>query len=391
MNGVNPQPPSLIVMGPVTWSLYVDTYFAWQFWAPQDHTIFPTTTAPRHDEISINLAHVGVDVTGLDGPIGRLYVQYGSMVATIAGQDTTTTRGFFLTNPLFQNIEQAAAGWHFHAMHGINAELGIFPSYVGLESYLPEENWCYTHAFIADATPYYFVGFRGQAYPTARLKIELWVVNGWQSFGQWHEAHGGGLFVNWRPQDWLSLASAFYVGQEVQNDPNAVRYYTDSNLQIKYFSRPKASFLQWMAISAVGDVGYESRGNAPSGPMGGATLSHRWEWTDQWKTSLRVDFLYDATQAISPRFPVGAIHPFPATNPFAAGGITATLDYWPSPWLVTRLEYSHRIANQDIFSGPGGITGPGGILPATPAVAATFLPDLRTYDDRLIFNVTLRL
>ena len=60
MNGSNPQPASLLVTGPVTWSIYVDTYYAWQFHRPIDHTIFPTTTAPRHNEISLNLAHLGV-------------------------------------------------------------------------------------------------------------------------------------------------------------------------------------------------------------------------------------------------------------------------------------------------------------------------------------------
>src|SRR5258707_6669673 len=37
MNGSNPQPASLLVIGPVTWSIYVDTYYAWQFWRPIDH------------------------------------------------------------------------------------------------------------------------------------------------------------------------------------------------------------------------------------------------------------------------------------------------------------------------------------------------------------------
>jgi hypothetical protein len=211
MNGNNPQPASLLGMGPVTWSLYVDTYYAWQFNHPQDHTIFPTTTAPRHDEISLNLAHVGIDVTGLDGPIGRLYIQYGSTVETVAGQDTTTSRGFFLTNRLLQNIEQAAAGWHAHWLHGVNAELGIFPSYVGLESYLPEENWSYTHAFLADSTPYYFFGLRGQIFPSARLKIELWAVNGWQTFGEWHEGRAGGYLWNWRPTGALSLVNSIPI------------------------------------------------------------------------------------------------------------------------------------------------------------------------------------
>src|SRR5438067_2271233 len=70
MNGSNPQPPSLLAMGPVTWSLYVDAYFAWQFHQPLDHTIFPGTTAVRHNEISLNLVHLGIDLAGLDGPIG---------------------------------------------------------------------------------------------------------------------------------------------------------------------------------------------------------------------------------------------------------------------------------------------------------------------------------
>jgi hypothetical protein len=391
MNGSNSQPSSLLTVGPLTLSLYVDTYYAWQFHQPVDHTIFPTTVGPRHDEISLNLAHLGFDVTGLDGPIGRLYVQYGSIVETIAGQDTTTTRGFFLTNRLLQNVEQAAAGWHFHALHGINAELGIFPSYIGLESYLPEENWSYTHSFVADATPYYFFGFRGQAFTSTRFKIELWVVNGWQTFGQWHEGRAGGYLWNWRPVEWLSLVNSVYAGQEVRDDPDSLRLYSDNNVQLRYYKGPEGRFLRSLALSLVSDVGWEHRSNAPSGGIAGVSLAHRFEWTDRWKSAIRGDLLYDATQAISPKFPVGAAYPWMGTSPFFAGGITGTLDFWPSPWIVTRLEYAHRTANQPIFSGAGGITGPGGELPSSPAQGATFTPDLRRFDDRILFNITLRL
>lgn len=390
MNGSNPQPPSLLAIGPVTWSLYVDTYFAWQFQQPIDHTIFPTTTAPRHNEISLNLAHLGMDLTGLDGPIGRLYIQYGSIVETIAGQDTTTTRGFYLTNRLLQYVQQAAVGWHFHWMHGANAELGIFPSYIGLESYLPEEDWSYTHAFISDATPYYFFGFRGQLFPTTRLKIELWIVNGWQTFGQWHESRAGGYLWNWRPREWLSIVNSLYLGQEAEGDPDSLRVYSDNNVQLRYLKRT-AGLLRSAAFSVVGDLGYEHRGNAPSGAMGGIAFSHHWEWTERWKSTLRVDFLFDETQAISPKFPVGAFYPWTGTNPLRVGGVTATVDYWPSPWLLTRFEYAHRHANQPLFTGHGGITGPGGRLPRDAVSGAGFVPDLRQDDDRLVFNVTLRL
>jgi hypothetical protein len=389
MNGSNTQPASLLGMGPVTWSIYVDTYYAWQLHQPIDHTIFPTTTAPRHDEISLNLAHLGVDLTGLDGPIGRLYVQYGSIVETIAGQDTTTTRGFYLTNRLLQYLQQAAAGWHFHWLHGVNAEVGIFPSYVGLESYLPEENWAYTHAFLADATPYYFFGGRAQVFPSQRLKVELWLVNGWQTFGQWHEGRAGGYLWNWRPNAWLSLVNSVYAGQEAQGDPDSLRVYSDNDVQIRYYSAPDARLLRSMAFSLVGDFGWEHRSNAPSGPMGGVTFTHRWDWTERWKSTLRGDFLRDETQAISPKFPVTSVYPWRGTNPFFGAGITATLDYWPSPWVLTRLEVAHRVANQPLFTGNGGITGPGGQPPT--AGSPPFTPDLRNTDDRVLFNVTLRL
>lgn len=391
MNGSNPQPASLLAMGPVTWSLYVDTYYAWQFHRPADHTIFPTTTAPRHNEISLNLAHIGVDLTGLDGPTGRLYLQYGSIVETTAGQDTTTTRGFFLTNRLLQYVQQAAAGWHFHALHGVNVEAGIFPSYVGLESYLPEENWAYTHAFMSDATPYYFFGLRGQIFVTSRFKLELWLVNGWQTFGQWHEARAGGYLWNWRPRPWLSLVNSLYSGQEVEGDPGSLRVYSDNNLQVRYYHAAEGHVLRALSFSLVADVGYERRGNAPSGAMGGVTLTHRIDWSERWKTTLRADFFDDETQAVTPKFPVGSAYPWRGAGPLLVRGASATLDFWPSPWLVTRLEYSHRVSNQPFFSGSGGITGPNGVLPSGASQAASFAPDLRTTDDRVLLNVTLRL
>ncbi len=391
MNGNNPQPSSLLTVGPITGSLYVDTYYAWQFNQPIDHTIFPSTTAPRHNEISLNLAHLGVDVTGLDGPIGRLYIQYGSTVETIAGQDTTTTRGFFLTNRLLQIVQQAAAGWHFHTMHGLNLEAGIFPSYVGLESYLPEENWAYTHAFMADFTPYYFFGLRAQLFVTRRFKLELWAVNGWQTFGEWHEARAGGYLWNWRPAEWISLVNSVYMGREAEGDPNSLRVYSDNNLQLRYYKGHDGGWVRSLAISLVADLGYESRSNAPSGWMRGLALAHRFDWSERWKSTLRLDSCYDQTQAISTKFPVGSPYAWTNHSPLLVGGGSATVDFWPSPWLVTRLEYSHRMANQPYFSGHGGITGPGGV-PATDAAAQeAFVPDLVKQDDRVILNVTLRL
>jgi hypothetical protein len=129
--------------------------------------------------------------------------------------------------------------------------------------------------------------------------------------------------------------------------------------------------------------------------MVGASITHRVEWTARWATTVRADLYHDSTQSLIPKLPVSSPYLLPSeaqngTPPkrFLGGGITLTQDFLPSPWILARLEYSHREANVPYFSGPGGITGPDGLAAKDPT---TFTPDLRKRDDRILFNVTLRL
>ncbi len=392
ITGSNRQPSPLLGLGPIDFLLYADAYYLFQFHQPIDHTAFPSTVAPRHNEISLNLATFGIELSRLSlgrygGPIGRLYLQYGSNIDTDAGADASTTRGYYLSASAFKYIQQAAAGWHFNTLHGINVEMGIFPSYIGADSYLPQENWDYLHPFIAEFTPFYFSGIRAQIYPTQRLKVELWLVNGWQTFGQWHEGRSGGYLLNWRPRQALTMSHLFYVGQDVQGDSGGVRYYTDNNLQVQLWRGQNSHQVKSLAISLTADYGFEQRGNAPSGSMTGAAFSLRAEWTEHWATTIRGDIFYDQTRALLIQLPSGAALP-PTPTSFLGGGVTATMDCFPSPWLLMRFEYMHRETNFPYFSGSAGITGPGGVVPigGTP-----FVPDLVKRDDRLVLNATLRL
>ena len=45
MNGNNYQPQPMFVPGPFTWTLLLDVYYGYDFNKPEDHTIFPATTA----------------------------------------------------------------------------------------------------------------------------------------------------------------------------------------------------------------------------------------------------------------------------------------------------------------------------------------------------------
>jgi hypothetical protein len=397
LNGSNRQPESLLKLGPVVVGFIVDAYYLFQLARPIDHTAFPSTTAPRHNELSLNMVGFGVELppNAIDsrsgGPIGQLNLQYGATAEATMGQDSTFARGEYLSRTAYQPIRTAQAGWHFHALHGINVEIGIFPSYVAMESYLPEENWNYLHPFVSDFTPFYFSGSRTQIYFTRSLKLELWVVNGWQTFGQWQEGRAGGFLWNWRPSSRLSVSSTAYAGQEAPGDAKSSRWYTDNYAEYQYFK--SGGLVRSAAIAVVGDAGYDYRsGGARDGVRAGGSLSHRLELAGDAFWTLRADGYFDESQAVVTSFPITSPYARPEQDrAFAGGGLTTTFDFWPSPWTVLRLEYMHRVANIPFFSGHGGITGPGGVQPGPAPAAATFTPDLRRSDDRIVVNATLRL
>src|SRR5262249_14436901 len=157
----------------------------------------------------------------------------------------------------------------------VNIEAGIFPSYFALESYFPQENWNYLHPFVSDFTPYYFAGIRNQWYFTQRTKLELWLVNGWQTFGQWHESRAGGYQLNTRPSEHISINHSTYVGKDEQVDPGAIRFYTDNFVQWQWL---KDGIVKSSALAIVGDVGFEHRSIAASGAMVGGSISDRVEF-----------------------------------------------------------------------------------------------------------------
>ena len=278
-------------------------------------------------------------------------------------------------------------------MIGINTEIGIFPSYVGMESYLPQENWNYTHSFSADFTPYYFAGARGQIFVSQHTKVELWLVNGWQTYGEWHEAKAGGYLIQTHPSESLLLGHNAYFGAE---DPSpaaasSVRAYSDNYAQLRYFKRD-SGFLRSLAIAASGDIGFDSHTGSPNDILAGGVLAHRAQFGTDWAFTVRGDVYYDKTQDVIYQLPLSSpysLSTLPGSQgPFLGAGLTTTVDFSPSPWIVFRFEYAHRAASIDYFSGHGGITGPNGYA---PAIASDFTPDLRRTDDRLVFNATLRL
>ena len=60
----------------------------------------------------------------------------------------------------YRYFSEANAGYHFDVNHGLNVDVGIFVSYIGLFSYYNFDNWTYQPSFVSSNTPWFFNGLR---------------------------------------------------------------------------------------------------------------------------------------------------------------------------------------------------------------------------------------
>ena len=118
-----------------------------------------------------------------------------------------------------------------------------FMSYIGLFSCYNFDNWAYQPSFVSSNTPWFFNGVRIQLFPTEKLKIEPWFINGWQSYGTANRRPGLGAQILWRPAGSVSIISNNYgVGRDTLGAPHRTRFDTDNSLEVKYFDKPATVF-----------------------------------------------------------------------------------------------------------------------------------------------------
>ena len=170
--------------------------------------------------------------------------------------DLTVNRGQFDLLSVYRYLSEAYAGYHWNKLHGINLDVGLFFSYVGLFSYTQFENWGYQASFIGQYAVV-FNGARLQIFPTDRLKLELWLINGWQTYGKFNQLPGVGYQIHYAPQEWIKLVFNGYVGTDTQGNAGRVRAHSDNSLLMRYFNRPSARGLSRAAFSFTFDLGFE--------------------------------------------------------------------------------------------------------------------------------------
>src|SRR5690242_13423112 len=230
----------------------VDVDYIYDFRHPKDDTISGSSEAFRTNEVQLTQLGVGGDFH-YDNVRARLMTQFGMYSQTTPRNDSSPARGQWNLDNAYRYVSEAYGGYHFNAMHGVNVDAGIFMSYIGLWSYYNFDNWSYQPSYVSSNTPWFFNGVRVQLFPTEKLKIEPWFINGWQSYGRFNHRPGFGGQILWRPNSNISVVLNNYgAGADALNVPNRTRYHTDDSIQVKYYDHPE-KFVDKMAFTLTGD------------------------------------------------------------------------------------------------------------------------------------------
>jgi hypothetical protein len=265
-------------------------------------------------------------------------------------------------------------------LNGINIDAGIFMSYIGLFSYYNFDNWAYQPSYVSSNTPWFFEGIRIQIFPNPHLKIEPWIINGWQSYASSNSRKGLGGQIKWTPRPWVNIISNNYgLGHDDLYIPNRGRIHTDDSIEIKYFDRPGQT-LDKMAFSFTGDMGCEfgggvsCYGDKAGGPkqsfIGFMLYDRTWFKKDTHGLTIGGGMINNPGRYLVLLPPINGETASSAAinapyftgnpgNPFKAWDTSITYDYMPKQWLTFRWEYDYRHANVPYWSGRGGVTPPG--------------------------------
>ncbi len=392
----------------LTGTLYMDTYYNFNFAKPIDNTQTISSSIGRHNEFQVNMASVGIE-TNYKKIVGRIWLQTGAMQHIVQELDGSVNRGRNTGTGNLKYIREAAAGYHFDKWHGINVEAGIFMSYIGLESYMLQDNWSYQRSMPCDFTPFYFQGARVQMYPTKKLKQEIWVLNGWQTYNSFSKGPRFGSSTYWRPNENLQLVANFYLGRDTQNpdtlgnQSNRMRFHHDNSIVARYFKNPESKGISQMAISMNNHYGFQK--GTDSGDsitskqhfMFGTSISNRiWFNKNKLALTLRGDYLSNGGTYLA--FSPSPVTPNDYTDcftndpykPINIFQFTSTFDIMPNEFVTFRLEYGYRSANLPYFAGNGGTTSPSGWING-PTTQNTWRPDLKKTENRITLAVNFRM
>lgn len=289
MNGTSREKAPIFDTKFFTPEIRLDVNYLQDFNHPVDHTIVGSTEEFRSGEFQIEQVSFGGDFHW-NNVRARFLSMFGLFSVTTPRNDASSGVGQWDLQGAYKYFSEANAGYHFDVNHGLNVDAGVFVSYIGLFSYYNFDNWTYQPSFVSSNTPWFFNGLRVQWFPTQTLKIEPWLINGWQSYAKFNSHPGVGGQILWIPNDRFKLVlNTYSVGQDnlasgsgypnnggnpnaaagspnpngtYINYANVTRVHEDDSVEWKYYDAmgDGGAGVSKMATSVTWDIGCEYGG-----------------------------------------------------------------------------------------------------------------------------------
>jgi hypothetical protein len=381
-----------------------DTNYLQDFNHPVDHTIVGSTEEFRSGEFQIEQVSFGGNFHW-NNVQARFLSMMGLFAVTTPRNDASSAVGQWDLQGAYKYFSEANAGYHFDVDHGLNIDAGIFVSYIGLFSYYNFDNWTYQPSFVSSNTPWFFNGLRVQWFPTQTLKIEPWLINGWQSYAKFNSRPGFGGQVLWIPNDSFKMVfNSYSVGQDnlasgsgVPNNggnPNAAiglpnpgapfvnyahvtRVHEDDSLLWKYFDARDSggSGISKMAMSVTWDIGCEygggvscSRGPNKESFVGVMAYDRTWFHHDLYAVTVGGGFMNNPGRYLALLPPINGATaatgtPYFTENPgqkLYQWDMQVNFQYMPKDWITWWTEATFRHSDVPYWTGSGGVTPPAG-------------------------------
>jgi hypothetical protein len=358
-----------------------DLTYTYDFNKPIDNSMGGSSELFRSNEIQLEQLGIGGDFHW-DNVRARFMTQFGEYSEATIRNDPSYAKGQWNLNDADRYLAEAYGGYHINWLKGMNIDAGIFMSYIGLFSYYNFDNWAYQPSYVSSNTPWFFQGVRIQIFPTHHLKIEPWIINGWQSYASANSRKGLGGQIKYTPYPWLNFVSNNYgLGHDDLYTPNRGRIHTDNSLEIKYYDKPDHMGISKMAFTFTGDLGCEfgegvschndSHGNPKQSFIGYMLYNRTWFHKDLFALTLGGGQINNPGRYLVLIPPINGetaasaalnspYFTFNPGDPFKAWDTSATFDYMPKQWITFRFEGDYRHASVPYWSGHGGVTPPPG-------------------------------
>ncbi len=397
-------------------SILMDINYTHSFNNPNDNTVVGSTALSRNNEIQLSALHFGGDFS-YGNAHARVMTQFGTRSIVVPRNDYSPYRGQYRLTDAYRYLSEAYAGYHIDEMYGINIDAGMFMSYIGLNSYYQPENWEYQASFTSDNTPWFFNGVRVQIFPSKYLKIEPWIINGWQSYGKFNTMPGFGGNITWMPNSDIKLLTNNYYGTDAALIPDRVRFQSDNSFLLRYYHNPISKGISRAAFSLTADIGFEKGGgvngfsdaDSAKGPAqyfeSIMFYNRLWFFENKMAWTIGGGYMTNPGRYLV-LYPTGQASPLPNPNnptqtegafPFSANpgdkfegwDISTNIDWMPNQSITFRGEYVYRHSSVPYFAGASGVTSQTGY--ATTPLDPSWRPDLVKSESRFILAMLFRI